>query len=308
MRHGECFAGIAADIRVGCAEFEVVAVHLQADLARTGVGHGDDAADLVLELHRVGLHGTFEVLRNHGAVVRIRTFVQLGDDLRGIRVEQDVRRRGADLDVRIALCYVEDVLHDLLRDDHAVLEVGAFLVDAGAAQAVTVGGDHGNLPVLGFQIDAIQVEARGVGGGREQSLLGEEREFACGEVQGFAVFDFGERREVACVKTGDGGLAPFAPLDLGEVVLHVEADGRDTRVDQVVDEVRELACVDDDRAIPFALHFDLDPDTEVEVCCADFEEVALEAQGEVIEHLDGRLVRNGGDGRFQNVLEDGFVN
>ena len=308
MCHGECFAGIATDIRVGCAEFEVVAVHLQANLARTHVRHGNDAADLVLQVLSVGLHGAFEVLRNHGAVVRIRTFVQLGDNLRGIRVEEDVRRGGADFDVRIALGDMEDVLQHLLRDDDAVLEVGAFLVDAGAAQAVTVGRDHGNLSVLGFQIDAVQVEARGVGGSCEQGLLGEEREFASREVQGLAVFNFGERREVACVKTGDRGLALLAPLDLGEVVLHVETDGCDARVHQVVDKVGELACVNDDRAISFALDFDLDPDTEVEVGCADFEEIAFEAQGEVVEHLNGGLVRHGGNGRFQNILKNGFVN
>ena len=145
VRDSECFARIAADIRVCGAEFEDVAVELQTDLAGASVGHRNHAANLVLEFRGVGLCGTFELLRDHRAVARIRSFVKLRDDLDGTRVEEDVRCRGADFNRGIALSHVQDVLQSLVRDDDAVRKFCTFLVDCGAAQTVTVCCDHGNL-------------------------------------------------------------------------------------------------------------------------------------------------------------------
>ena len=278
VRDGECFAGIAADIRVRGAEFEDVAVELQADLAGASVGHGNHAADLVLEFRGVGLCGAFELLRDHGAVARIRSFVELGDNLDGARVKEDVRRGGADFDGGIALGHVQDLLQSLVRDDDAVRKFCAFLVDAGATEAVTVRGDHGNLAVLRFEEHAVQAQAGGIGRGCEQCLFGEECEFARGDVQRFAIFDFRERREVVGVKADDACLAAFAPLDLDQIVLCVKSDVRDARVHEALHLIEQLACVNDDCTIPFALHFHLDPDTEVQVGCAHFEEVAFQTE------------------------------
>ena len=308
VRHRDGFAGIAADIRVACGKFHGVAVDLQAHFVGAGVGHREHAPHLVQELGRVHLHGALEVLRNHGAVVGIRALEQLRDDLRGTGVEEDVRGRRADFDGRVGLRHVEDKLECLLRDDGAVREVRTFLVDAGTAQTVAVGRDHRDGAVLRFEVHAVQVQADGVGRAGEGRLLGEEREFAGREAQRFAFGNFGERGEVAGVETGDGGLAAFAPLDGGEEVLHVDGDGRDARVDEALDEFEQLARVDDHGTVAFTLDFDLDPDTEVQVRRAHFEEVAFEAEGEVVEDLDGGLVGDGVDGCLQYILECGFFN
>ena len=307
VRHRDCFAGIAADIRVACGKFHGVAVDLQADLVGAGVRHGEHAAHLVLELGRVELHGALEVLRDDRAVVRVRSFEQLGDDLRGAGAEEDVRRGGADLDGCIGLHHVEDELQGLLRDDGAVREVCAFLFDDGAAQTVAVGCNHGNHAVLRFEVHAVQVQTDGVGRTGECGLFGEECEFACREVEGFAFRNFGERGEVACVKTGDGGLTPLAPLDGGEEVLDVHGDVGDARIYEALHDFKKFACVDDDRTVAFSLDFDLGPDTEVQVRGAHFEEVAFEAEGEVVENLDGGLVGHGVDCRLKYILECGLV-
>ena len=282
MRDGECFARIAADIRVRGAEFEDVAVELQADLAGACVGHRNHAADLVLEFRGVGLCGAFELCRDYGAVARIRSFVQLRNHLDRTGVKENVRCGGADFDSGIALGHVQDVLQSLVRDDDAVRKFCAFLVDGSAAQAVTVSCDHGNLAVLRFEINAVQAQARGIGGSCEQCLFGEECEFACSDVQRFAVFNFRERWEVVGVKADDTCLAAFAPLDFDQIVLCVKSNVRDARIHEVLHLVEQLAGIDDDRTITFALHFDLDPDTEVQIGGADFEEVAFEAEREVV--------------------------
>ena len=304
MRDSECFARIAADIRVRGAEFEDVAVKLQTDLAGASVGHRNHAADLVLEFRGVGLCGAFKLLRDHGAVARIRSFVKLRDDLDGTRVEEDVRCRGADFNRGIALGHVQDVLQCLVRDDDAVRKFCAFLVDSGAAQTVTVCCDHGNLAVLRFEEHTVQAQARGVGRCCKQCLFGEECKFACGDVQCFAIFNFRERREVVRVKADDACLTAFAPLDLDQVILCVKSDVRDARVHEALHLIEQLACVDDDCAITFALHFHLDPDTEVEVGCTHFEEVTFEAERKVVEDLDGGLVRNGANCRLQCILQN----
>ena len=303
VRHRNRFAGIAADIRVACGKFHVVAVDLQAHLVGTDVGHGNHAAHLVLEFDRVHLDGAFEVLRNHRAVVGVRSFEQLGNHLGGTGVEEDVRRGRADLDGSIGLHHVEDELQGLLRDDGAVREVCSFLFDGGTAQTVTVGRNHGNHAVLRFQVHAVQVQADGVGRAGKRRLFGKEREFACGECEGLAFGDLGERREVARVDTADGCLALRAPLDGGEEILHVECDIRDARVNEALHEVEQLACVDDHRTVAFALHFDLDPNTEVQVGSAHFEEVAFQAQRKVVQDLDGGLVGHGVDGCLQYIQE-----
>ena len=273
-----------------------------------GVRHGEHATHLVLELGRVELHGALEVLRDNRAVVRVRAFEQLGDNLRGAGAEEDVRCRSADLDGSFGLGHVEDKLECLLRDDGAVVQVCAFLLDGGASQTVAVGCDHRNNAVLRFKIDAVQVQTDGVGRTGESGLFGEESQFACREVEGFAFGDFGERREVAGVETGDAGLALLAPLDGGQEVLHVDGDVRDARVYEALDDFEQLAGIDDDRAVAFALDFDLGPDTEVQVGSADFEEVSFQAERKVVENLDGGLVGDGVDGCLQNVLESGFFN
>ena len=273
-----------------------------------GVRHGEHAAHLVLEFGRVELHGALEVLRDNRAVVWIRAFEQLRDDLRGAGAEEDVRRRSTDLDVGIGLRHVEDKLQGLLRDDGSVREVCAFLFDSGAAQTVTVGRNHRNHAVLSFQIDAVQVQTDGVGRTCKSGLFGEEREFACRKVEGFAFGNLGERGEVAGVETGDAGLTLLAPLDGGQEVLHVDGDVRDARVYEALHDFEELAGVDDDGTVAFALDLDLGPDTEVQVGCADFEEVAFETERKVVEDLDGGLVGDGVDGCLQYILECGFFN
>ena len=303
VRNGECFARIAADIRVRSAEFEDVAVELQADLAGACVGHRNHAADLVLEFRGVGLCGAFKLRRNHGAVARIRSFVQLRNHLDRTGVKENVRCRGADFDSGIALGHVQDVLQRLVRDDDTVRKFCAFLIDGCAAQTVTVGSNHGNLAILSFEEHTVQAQASGIGRGREQCLFGEECKFACGDVQCFAIFDFRERREVVRVKADDACLTAFAPLDFDQVILCIKSNVRDARVHEALHLIEQLACVDDNCAIAFALHFHLDPDTEVEVGGAHFEEVTFQAERKVIENLDGGLVRNGANCRLQGILQ-----
>ena len=189
-----------------------------------------------------------------------------------------MRCRGADFNRGIALRHVQNVLQCLVRDDDAIRKFCAFLVNCCTAKTVAVGRDHGYLAVLRFEEHTVQAQAGRVGRGGEQCFFGEERKFACGDVQGFAIFDFRERREVVRVKADDACLAAFAPLDFDQVVLCVESNVCDARIHEVLHLVEQLAGVDDDRTITFALHFDLDPDTEVQVGSADFEEVAFEAQ------------------------------
>ena len=170
---------------------------------------------------------------------------------------------------------------------------------------MTVGGDHGNLAVLCFHEHAVQVLTGVVGRNGECGLFDQECKFACGERER-AAFDFGERREVAGVKARDGGLAAFAPLDAGEVVLHVHADGVDARFHECLDEVGELAGVDQGFAVAFTHDFELNPHTQVQVGGANFEEVAFQSQRIVVEDLQGRFVGNGADCDLQRVLQYGF--
>ena len=303
VRNGECFARIAADIRVRGAEFEDVAVELQTDLAGACVGHRNHAADLVLEFRGVGLCGAFELSRDYGAVARIRSFVQLRNHLDRTGVKEDVRCGGANFHGGIALGHVQNVLQCLVRDNDTVRKFCAFLVDCSAAQAVTVCCNHRNLAVLSFEEHAVQAQAGRIGRGCEQCLFGEECKFACGDVQRFAIFDFRERRKVVRVKADDACLTAFAPLDLDQVILGVKSNVCDARVHEALHLIEQLACVDDDCAIAFALHFHLDPDAEVEVGCAHFEEVAFEAERKVVENLDGGLVRHGANCRLQGILQ-----
>ena len=305
MGYGQSFAGFAADIRVGSGKFHVVAVHLEADLVRTRVGHRQNTVDLVQQFGSVGLNGAFKILRNHGAVVRIRTFDKLRDNLRCADAEQHVSFGGANFDGVFVLGEAEHELEHLRENDYAGFEVCTFLFDACAAHAVTVGCDHGDFTVLGFHEYTVQVLAGVVGRDGKCGLFDQECKFACSERKGTA-FDFGERREVAGVETRNGGLALFAPLNAGQVILHVDAYVFAAGY-QSLHEVGELTGVDQSFAITFAFDFELNPHTEVQVGSANFESVAFETQRIVVKDLQGGLIGDGADSDLERFLQYGFL-